>query len=279
MSYKKQQGAAIIVALFITALIAVAAVAMVEHFRIDVRRTQLILQANQSYYYAQGSLAWSINELTTRLQKQQSQPNDKTNPIIAPIGKEGPYTINSSIIDLQGLLNINNLSNPGYQAVFMRLLQNTTRLDPIKAQAIVTAIVDWITVGLKNTSFDQYYLTLSPAYRSAHRPMVSISELRLVKGITPELLTILLPYLTALPTSTLVNVNTASTPVLISLGLNQNPPTNNDKTTKISNYFLLKTNVTVADQQTIFYALLHRDSNAQTKAGTVSIIWQSKGTV
>ena len=44
--------------------------------------------------------------------------------------------------------------------------------------------------------------------------MMSISELRLVKGVTPEIYASLAPYLTALPKATPINVNSASPEIL-----------------------------------------------------------------
>jgi general secretion pathway protein K len=58
-----------------------------------------------------------------------------------------------------------------------------------RAQGLVQAIVDWRTAapsGL-STPFDQYYLSLTPSFRSRHASFEEIEELLLVRGMTPEL--------------------------------------------------------------------------------------------
>jgi general secretion pathway protein K len=58
-----------------------------------------------------------------------------------------------------------------------------------RAQVIVQAIVDWRTaapLGL-TTSFDQYYLSLTPSFHARHASFEEIEELLLVRGMTPEL--------------------------------------------------------------------------------------------
>jgi general secretion pathway protein K len=54
-------------------------------------------------------------------------------------------------------------------------------------------------------------------YRAANRLLVSVSELRLVKGYDPAAMELLLPHVTALPEETSINVNTATPLVLQAL--------------------------------------------------------------
>ncbi|MGI9286223.1 MAG: general secretion pathway protein GspK, partial [Pseudomonadales bacterium] len=65
---------------------------------------------------------------------------------------------------------------------------------------------------------DDYYADLDIPYRAGNRPMLSASELRLVKGMTPELYQALLPHIVALPPGTAININTATVNVLRSMG-------------------------------------------------------------
>jgi general secretion pathway protein K len=64
---------------------------------------------------------------------------------------------------------------------------------------------------------DLYYLALEAPYRTANRRIADISELLLVKGFSEARLRLLTPYITALPGSTKVNVNTASPELLAAL--------------------------------------------------------------
>jgi len=308
MQINKQQGTAIIVALFIVALIATAAIAMIQRLQIDLRKTELIIRSDQAYLYNQGSLAWAKETLNQAWKRHKSnQVIDGISPISYPTAKEGPYTISGSLIDIQGRFNLNNLTDPQYHVVFSRLIQVVSpNIDQATSMEMIKAIVDWITPGLKETPFDAYYLKLNPAYHAAHNLMASVSELLLVKGITPDLFNKLEPYITALPTPTQININNAPIPVLMSLSPtvqfdtakqiaalgkrapfsdpqkflaldivknNQIPP---GIITVTSNYFLLTTNVTVDQQKMTINTLLNRV--AKETQSRVLTIWQSKGT-
>ena len=309
MQINKQRGTAIIVALFIVALIATAAIAMIQRLQIDLRKTELIIRSDQAYLYNQGSLAWAKETLNQAWKRQKpNQVVDGISPISYPKTKEGPYTISGSLIDIQGRFNLNNLTDPLYHLIFSRLIQVVSpNIDQATSMEIVKAIVDWITPGLKETPFDAYYLKLNPPYHAAHNLMASVSELLLVKGITPDLFSKLEPYITALPVETQININNASIPVLMSLSPtvqldtakqiaalgkrapfsdpqkfltldivknNQIPP---GTITVTSNYFLLTTNVTVDQQKMTINTLLNRV--AKEKQTRVLTIWQSKGTL
>lgn len=303
----KQQGAAIIVALFVVALVAAISVVMMQRFRTDVRRTELILNANKAYLLAQGSLAWAIDQLNTNwLRQQPNQVIDRT-PYHFPVQEEEGATLSTSLEDAQGLFNVNNVSDAQYQPNFIRLiLVVAPNIDGPHAQEITLALVDWISATSKNVSLNEYYLKLPKPYQAPHRPMASVTELRLVKGMSPELYSKLLPYVTALPKTTAINVNNAGIPVLMSLSptlsmdgakaiylaahtspfptieaftnfdIVKNNPFEQNKVTIISNYFLVKTNVKVGNQTITLNTLLERAAQgSKTKS---LIIWQSKGT-
>ena len=87
--------------------------------------------------------------------------------------------------------------------------------------ALVQAIIDWIDPDVEaippNGAEDDYYTGLDYPYLTANQPMRHISELRLVRGFTQEVYDKVSPYLTALPATTAVNINTAAPEVLAAL--------------------------------------------------------------
>ncbi len=110
-------------------------------------------------------------------------------------------------------------SGPGEAAERrFRLLFKALELDETPIQAIL----DWIDpdseTRFPNGAEDDYYSRQRPAYRTANRPLASVQELRLVKGMTPEILERLAPFVVCLPNATPLNVNTAPKEVLMSLG-------------------------------------------------------------
>jgi general secretion pathway protein K len=306
--HKHQDGSAIIVALFVVALVAAIAVAMMTRIQQDTRRTELLLNSNQAYLYAQGSIIWATDQLINDWKQQKPQQLIDKTPIKSQTQTINNASVESTIYDAQGLFNLNNLADKTYQVNFSQLLKAIMpSLKPEDIQNITLATVDWVSSNAKSETFNEYYAKLTPPYHSPRHIMTSLSELRLVKGVTAELFTKLSPYIIALPTTTPISVNNAPAPVLMSLSptLNlesaksiekycvQNPFTTlqsfqnfdivknnsiqNDKTTITSTYFLVKTTVTIGDQSTILYTLLQRE--IKNSKPTVATLWQSKGTL
>lgn len=60
---------------------------------------------------------------------------------------------------------------------------------PERAQTILAGIVDWRspTPGGSFSAFDQYYLSLTPSFRSRHSSFEEIEELLLIRGMTPDI--------------------------------------------------------------------------------------------
>lgn len=308
MNSHKQQGTAIVIALFVVALVSAITMAMIEHLRIDTRRTELLLNRNKMELLANSSVDWAMQQLIQNWeQKKSGQLIDKL-PARPPVNEQNGIKIISILYDAQSFFNLNNLTDPEYQEAFTRLIQ---LIDPSistgNAEEITYAVRDWIQEGANNTAFDQYYAKLKIPYRSSHHPMASKSELRLIKGISNKLYNQLLPYLITLPSKTPVNINTTSTQILACLSnsmtlqaakslwdlirINPFPDTahfmgydivkNNgikeNKITVTSEYFLLETHAKLGSQSMTMFTLLKRISkNASAK---VAIIWQTKGTL
>ncbi|MEO8401436.1 MAG: type II secretion system minor pseudopilin GspK [Gammaproteobacteria bacterium] len=303
-----QRGAAIIVALFITALVAAAALAMITRFQTDTHRTELLLNSNQENLIAQGSIFWAFEQLRNDIKQQQpGKIIDKT-PIRSPTDVVNGAKVYSTIFDAQVKLNLNNLSDSQFQTVFTRLIQLASpKTDLATAQTITRGVMDWITPGISNSSFDQYYATLKPPYRSAHQPMISVSELRMIQGVNAEIFQALLPYVTVLPEKTKININSAPIPVVMSLSpaitletaqaldtfrratpfvsldnlanftVVKSSPIAQNNLTVSSNYFMIKTHVMLGDQHAILYSLVIR--GLKDSQPNITILWQSKGTL
>jgi general secretion pathway protein K len=131
------------------------------------------------------------------------------------------YRVSGGMEDLEGRFNLNNLVSKGQidnqqLATFVRLLR-TLHLPEILA----VAVADWMDaddIPLNTNSVESaYYQSLSTPYRAANHPLINVNELLGVKGVDRNILTVLRPYVTALPTRTPINVNTASPEVLAAL--------------------------------------------------------------
>jgi len=142
-----------------------------------------------------------------------------------------------AILDESGLLNVNRLKGPDGQidrrAVdqFLRLIDLVNRQEKEEGErigyGIVPCIVDWTDsddevtrlpfVQRENTGAeDGYYRLQSPSYPCRNQPLDTVDDLLSVKGITPEILSRLGPYLTCVGDGK-INVNAAPKLVLESL--------------------------------------------------------------
>ncbi len=291
----KQKGAAILVALFITSLVAAVAIAMLWRTRIDIRKTELISNSNQAYFIAEGSVQWAIDQLKTNWEKRQTGKIIDNTPIESAENILQSFKIKNTLYDAQGFFNINNLSDTDYQKFFAQWIHVLEpKLNDEQIRLMISAVIDWITPGLSSTALDADYAKLNPPYRSAHKRMVSASELRFIKNIPPAIYEKLSSYLIALPTVTPINVNNASASLRMALNpaiQNQGPFINQqdflnkiktisiatDKITFTSDYFLLKTDVKVDQQNLIFYTLLKRV--IKDNRVSILILWQMQGTL
>ncbi len=149
----------------------------------------------------------------------------------------GGGTITLTIEDEERKINLNNLigaqgnaPNDQNVAVFRRLLE-LLAIDP----QVADAVLDWLDndesprVGGAESS---YYLSLRYPYNSKNDFFDTIDELRLVRGVTPEVFEKLRPYVTVHSIGT-VNINTAPKAVLMALSAGQgsfNEPEIDEKT-------------------------------------------------
>jgi len=221
---KQQQGVALITAVLIVALVTAVAVAMASRQQLDIRRTANIFNNDTAYQFALGAEDYARNVLEWDITRGGSTTDhlgeDWAQEVTVPV--EGAI-LTGTILDLQGRINLNSLLD-GNGAPNGEMLKRFERLLKLLGmnQEIAQAVLDWIDAD-PNQRFpggaeEDYYMLQTPPYRAANRPMVSVSELLLVKGLDHEAYQLLLPHVSALPdiTST-INVNTASAEVLASL--------------------------------------------------------------
>jgi general secretion pathway protein K len=228
----RQRGAiAVITALAIVSMAAIAATAMTHTLQLSIRRSSNILVSDQGILYTLGSEAWSRGMLIRDLQDGEHKTYDGLDEDWA---KELPPTpveggeVQALTTDLQARFNLNNLylareaSEEEKQrvalelAIFQRLLA-ALGLDESIAQATADWLDENIDPQFPDGAEDNAYLAGDLPYRTGNHRMGNASELRLVQGVTAEVYEKLRPYVTALPESTAINVNTADPMVIRAL--------------------------------------------------------------
>lgn len=217
---KKQRGVALLIALLILALGASISSAMLWERNLATNRSALLLTQSQAWQYDLGAEAWAQQILRRSFGKNDTLGSTWAKQL-PPLPIQGG-ALTGHIEDLEGRFNLNNLINTDGKlnqeayASLQRLLQ-ALEIPP----QIANAIVDWEDPDDKVRSpggaESGYYASLDPVYAPADAPFVSVTSLRLVRGVTPAIYARLAPYLCALPVATPVNINTASAPVLAAI--------------------------------------------------------------
>ena len=252
-----QGGLALVTVLLIVALIATLQVFLIEQQHLLIRRISNQNAAEQSFQYAQGVNAWATRVLyedqnpvvdywgedwykfgkPDESQKNQfeddpdfslqttSQAQQEEEPM--PVIDFGFDGLQFEISDLQSRFNLNNLEdkNPArvkaYKTIFLNLLEILEIGEFEDRERLYGALLDWIDENdlLSANGYESGdYRIKSTPYYSADQKLASIGELRFVEGFTPELITKLEPYVTALPINNArININTASTEVVAAI--------------------------------------------------------------
>jgi general secretion pathway protein K len=184
----------------------------------------------------------------------------------------------------------------------LRILRNLLAVLELPTE-IADTIVDWIDPNQEPTfpdgAEDSEYTVRIPSYLAANRPLTSVSELRLIKGIDKTAYAKLAPHVCALPSGTPINVNTLTAPLLRALtGIDsmaaeaiieelkqqgfkdinkfyqtvgmmpkeQTLQQNNQETLTVhSNHFMVQIEVQVGDGRTTLYSILERSKDGGTR--------------
>jgi len=293
---QRQQGLALIIAILAVSMAALAATAMASRQQVDIRRTANILHLEQANLYVFGGEAWAGRILRQDLKNNKTDSRkDIWARVLPPIPVEGGQ-ISGSIQDQQARFNLNSLllsANRGLARQRYERLLDELGFD----KSLVDSLIDWLdadsNVTLPDGAEDGEYLGRTPPYRSANRPLASVSELLLIKGYTYAIYEKLRPFVCAINANTTINVNTASKEVLLTLAKNltdsdvesivtqqenggfdtMNEFTANsafsgkglsaDDLSLNSHHFLLTTNVMIGRIQQQVESLLYRDNSGQ----------------
>lgn len=218
-SQYQQRGVALLLVLVVVVIIATLMYPLWQAQRsalIRAQASQAQLQAWAVLLSAQdwvkGALLFDSEQSTVdSLQELWAQP-------MSSVAFDGGY-VSGRLVDAQSKLNINELATPDVGkrdralAKFERLCQVLTLNCPFWS-----VVADWITTGQTplnegvELNHDPYQ---QPKPSLSNQPLLSVQALSQVVGVDAVTLQVLSPYLVALPESVAVNINTASTPVLM----------------------------------------------------------------
>lgn len=220
--WDRETGAALLSVLLLVAVMAVIAAVMLDRTNLAVRLAANSRAMTQARLYALS--AESI--VTTRVQQLVALDRSRTVDRPGLLGREHVLplalgTVAVRIEDGGNCFNVNALvreRDGDFQLdpatlEQMRRLMATLDIPAGEAITISDAITDWIDsddVPLPNGAEDGEYLARATPYRTAGRLITELSELRAVRGVTPEIYQRLRPWLCVLPSAepAVLNLNT-----------------------------------------------------------------------
>lgn len=221
---RRQQGVALMIVIFIFALVSILSVGMYNRQGLFVQTTANILAQSQAYEYALASEVYGRRLLKDYWDKKDDDSFNETemikNSILIPVEEA---FLEAQFNDLEGRLNLNDLVMLDGRVNEVMVTRFKRLLDRLAIETIkVDVLIDWVDDNQDPSNIegveDGEYLSLEPPYRNASQPFNHTSELLLLPNIKQADYLALLPHISALPQGYVnINVNTATKEVLQSL--------------------------------------------------------------
>lgn len=233
----RQSGVALLVVLLAMALVTLIAAGMAPKQELRIFSAGHYLAQQQGYSIALGAEAFAKRILVRDYEedKESNAPIDSldeiwaSNSAVLPVESTGAgeaRVIAFAEVQIDGLggrINLNDLVLGGEAVDPVTKERMTALLQVLDITSVrVDALIDWIDGNDQTVTAygaeDGQYLVAEPPYRAANQPFTSVSELRLIEGMTEEAYRALLPHVAALPVSGAgINVNTATPQVIAAL--------------------------------------------------------------
>ncbi len=301
----KQKGVALIIVVFVTALIVIITTGVTRQQNLFVRKSanlfsqaQAVELAISAELFARVGLARDFDE-----DKKDKKYIDHEKEIWAEYAATFPMelgTIEIQVDDLQGRFNINDLVDDKGVADEKMVQRLQDLLDALGVVSVnAEKFVDWVDTDEESYKYkgaeDDVYLLSDPPYRTPNSGAVHLSEMLLISEITLEEYEKLAPHMSVLPRGTLgLNINTCTPELLMALydklsledakevvELRREDPFEQaqdlyktdafkdaPQTTRLTvktNFFQISTRITLGDKVVRMVSVVHRDANGRTE--------------
>lgn len=217
----EEKGAALLTVLLLVAVMSIIAVGVLDDIRFGVRRTANATGSSQAQLYALGAeeLARVRIARLTRLDPGRTTLKGDWN------GRDFTFPIENGVMtgrisDATGCFNLNSVAEGRGDRLVRRelgvrqlvILLGALGIPEGRGQTLADNLADWIDSDdiAMGGAEDQDYARAAPAYRTGGAMLAEVSELRAVRGFTPDVYDRLRPFVCAQPTTDLspINVNT-----------------------------------------------------------------------
>ncbi|MFN4135839.1 MAG: type II secretion system minor pseudopilin GspK [Novosphingobium sp.] len=219
----QERGAALLSVLLLVAVMAVIAAVMLDRLNLATRLAGNAQAMTQARLYATSAETLAMARIKALVDQSQERTVDRT----GLLGRDFPLpmprgTVLARVDDAGNCFNLNSLVESDAQGTLrlrvaglnqLRALMQSLAIDPGEATVISDAMADWIdtdNVPAPNGAEDESYQGRDVPYRTAGRLIGDVSEVRAVRGMTPQIYQRLRPWLCALPVAQLspININT-----------------------------------------------------------------------
>ncbi|HIJ82056.1 MAG TPA: type II secretion system minor pseudopilin GspK [Desulfuromonadales bacterium] len=222
---KNESGFALILTLVVTALMVAVVVEMIHQVYVDTSLSRSFRDGQQASILAESGATGGAKLLQMTLSgRSYTALSDRWATPLRLEDEAGSLLI--TVIEESGKININGLVQPTgeYEPFTLGVLQRLGQRLKLPVD-LWGAVADWIDsndMPRSGGAESSYYRALKPPYSPSNSKLMTLTELSLIKGFTPEMPGALQPYLTVYsdqagaPQST-VNINTASKELLAAL--------------------------------------------------------------
>ena len=192
---ESERGIALVLVLWVMALLTVIAGEFCHAVRTEVNVTRNFKEETQTHYIAVSGLFLTVQELVVNgyLPRPVSAPGNVDAP------EDARWRINTDIPAVpfgDGWFKVEkgnesgkvNLNRAGER--LLRMMLNSFPIEDADKNIIVASIQDWRdpdTLHRVNGAEDDYYLALPQPYKCKNGDFTSIEELLLVRGVTPQI--------------------------------------------------------------------------------------------
>lgn len=198
----KTRGTALISAIFITALAAMIATALAVESELTIHDATYVMNGDAAYLalqYGEAIAKSAVKDYVMQWSIGSQQPvtaEIKALPMKLPTIMIDGLPVKITLENAQGKFNLNDLVYSQNQQNFVILLRTVVpTLHSEEASAIAGSITAWMLTGSDNP----YYAAQQLPYKSSKNQFTSVTELRLIRGVTPSIYQALLPYVTVIP--------------------------------------------------------------------------------
>ncbi|MFB0507169.1 MAG: type II secretion system minor pseudopilin GspK [Thermodesulfobacteriota bacterium] len=217
---KSETGVALILTLLITAILVTLIVEVNYSTQVDVRISGNFRNDLQAYYLAKSGVNIAISYLKYDVENTDTDNLTEDWAKSYPPFPVGEGFVNVMIEDENGKINVDRAVKEKGEVdqVIYDALSRLFQREEVDV-GILDALIDWIDPDpdpLPEGAEDSYYASLDPPYECKNGPLDTLSELRMIKGITDEVYAKISKYLTIYSDGK-ININTASKEVLVCL--------------------------------------------------------------